>query len=146
MTMQNLKLELLRLFKGRRGKPATQMVADHGYRGFLIRFTSIRFKRPKSLAVFSALIVATAVLAAAPSEAHVGIVVGIAPPAPIVEPVPAPPVVGYAWRPGHWRWNGVRYVWLPGRYMAPPRVGAVWMAGHWSARAAGWVWVPGHWS
>ena len=36
------------------------------------------------------------------------------PPPPPAEAVPPPPpgAVPRAWRPGHWRWNGARYVWV----------------------------------
>lgn len=39
-------------------------------------------------------------------------------PAPIVEAPPPPPGAYYVWRPGHWRWNGVRWVWIRGHYVA----------------------------
>ncbi len=47
-------------------------------------------------------------------------------PAPVVvapAPVPAlvalPPPAGlYVWRPAHWRWNGDRYVLVPGHYVS----------------------------
>jgi hypothetical protein len=58
-------------------------------------------------------------LAAAPGLARVGVVVGVATPTPVVEPVPAPPGPGYVWQPGYWSWNGVQYVWVPGAYVAP---------------------------
>jgi hypothetical protein len=38
-------------------------------------------------------------------------------PIPIVEQVPPPPPGYYVWRPGHWRWNGYRYVWVRGHYV-----------------------------
>ena len=41
-------------------------------------------------------------------------------PVPIVEPVPPPPAAFYVWRPGHWRWNGFRYVWIRGHYVPRP--------------------------
>nr|WP_321986008.1 hypothetical protein [uncultured Lichenicoccus sp.] len=41
-------------------------------------------------------------------------------PAPIVERAPPPPPGYYAWRPGHWRWNGYRYVWITGHYVLRP--------------------------
>ena len=47
-------------------------------------------------------------LAAAPGLARVGVVVGVATPTPVVEPVPAPPGPGYVWQPGYWSWNGVQ--------------------------------------
>ena len=99
----------------------------------------------KTSMLFFAIIIAIVTLAVTPTEAGVGIVVGVAPPAPVVEPVPPPTVAGYIWRPGYWRWNGVRYVWFHGRYVAPPYAGAFWVPGHWDARGPGWVWVPGHW-
>jgi hypothetical protein len=87
----------------------------------------------------------TLVFASAGSDAAVGVIVGAAPPAPVVEPVPAPPAVGYVWRAGYWRWDGVRYAWIPGVYVRAPRLGATWVPGHWIARRRGWVWVGGHW-
>ncbi len=71
----------------------------------------------------------------------------MAPPAPQAEIVPAPPPgpVAVIWQPGHWRWNGYQYVWVPGRYVRPPRPHAIWIEGHWAPRHGVWVWVPGHW-
>lgn len=85
------------------------------------------------------------VFTTAPGIAQVGVVVGVAPPAPVVEPVPAAPAPGYVWQPGYWAWNGAQYVWVPGQYVAAPYVGAVWMPGWWVGRGDGWVWVEGHW-
>jgi WXXGXW repeat (2 copies) len=65
-------------------------------------------------------VAATLTLAAAPSLARVGGVVGLAPPAPVVEVAPPPPAPGYVWQPGYWSWNGVQYVWVPGVYVVPP--------------------------
>lgn len=77
--------------------------------------------------------------------ARVGVVVGIAPPVPILEPIPPPPAPSYVWQPGYWAWDGVAYVWVPGTYVAPPYIGAVWVPGRWIRRGGGWVWVAGHW-
>ena len=88
---------------------------------------------------------AVLMLAAVPGFAQVGVVVGLAPPAPLVEPVPAPPAPGYVWQPGYWSWNGVQYVWVPGVYVAPPYAGAVWVSGRWVRDGRGWLWVAGHW-
>jgi YXWGXW repeat-containing protein len=77
--------------------------------------------------------------------ANAVVIVGVAPPAPIVEVAPAPPAVGYVWRPGYWSWNGARYIWVTGAYVAAPRPGAVWVPSHWVARGGGWVWVGGYW-
>jgi WXXGXW repeat (2 copies) len=72
---------------------------------------------------------------------------GYAPiPAPRYEAVPPAPGPRVIWEPGHWHWDGVRYVWIGGRYVearphyhhyAPGR----WVAGH----QGRWVWVPAHW-
>lgn len=88
---------------------------------------------------------ATLTLAAGPGFARVGVVVGIAPPAPVVEAVPAPPAAGYVWQPGYWSWNGVQYVWVPGAYVAAPYMGAAWIPGRWIRHGDGWVWAAGHW-
>lgn len=31
------------------------------------------------------------------------------------------PRVGHAWVGGHWRWQGHRYVWIPGHWVKAPR-------------------------
>jgi sugar phosphate permease len=90
------------------------------------------------------LLVAVLALGGTPGNAA-GMVIGVAPPAPVVEAVPAPPVVGYAWQPGYWGWNGVQYVWVPGAYVATPYPAAVWVPGRWVVRGGGWVWVEGYW-
>ena len=92
-----------------------------------------------------ALMAAVALLAKAPVYAQ-GVVIGVAPPAPFVEVVPAAPVTGYyVWNSGYWSWTGVRYVWVPGVYVRPPRAHAAWVPGHWVAGRRGWVWVGGRW-
>lgn len=87
------------------------------------------------------------ILASIPGfAARVGVVVGVAPPAPIAEPIPPPPAPGYVWQPGYWAWNGVQYVWVPGRYVLAPFPGAIWIGGEWIRHDHhGWVWRPGHW-
>lgn len=99
-------------------------------------------KRLKLALLFAA---AALMLPAAPALARMAVVVGIAPPAPVVEPVPGPSAPGYVWRSGYWQWTGVRYVWVPGVYVLAPRPGLVWAPGHWVARRGGWVWVGGYW-
>ncbi len=69
------------------------------------------------------------------------------PPPPLrVEQPPAPPGEHYAWRPGHWWWNGQTYTWVGGEYVERPNQRTNWMAGHWAERGPNWVWVPGHWT
>jgi len=39
------------------------------------------------------------------------------PPPMRYEAVPAPRGERFVWEPGHWHWNGARYVWFGGRYV-----------------------------
>jgi hypothetical protein len=76
--------------------------------------------------------------------AQVGIVVHVAPPAPVVEVHDHPPHDGWVWHDGYHRWDGHRYVWVKGYWMRP-HPGHVWVAHHWEQRGDGWVLVEGHW-
>ena len=65
-------------------------------------------------------------------------------PPPRAEVVP-PPRSGYYWEPGHWHWNGHRYIWIDGRWVGgPPRRGH-YVEGHWRWNGNHYVWVPAHW-
>jgi hypothetical protein len=68
-----------------------------------------------------------------------------APPPVRVEVVPPPPPYAAAWQPGHWRWDGRRYVWFRGRYVRVPHARHEWVAGHWEPRPGGYFWVEGSW-
>jgi len=72
-------------------------------------------------------------------------VVTVAPPPPRYEVIPAPPGPVYVWQPGHWRWNGNGYYWVPGHYVSRPYAGAGWVPDHWAASGGGWVFVAGRW-
>jgi len=74
-----------------------------------------------------------------------GVVIRVAPPAPIVERRPPPPARGYVWIGGFHRWDGARYVWVPGRWDRPPRPHAVWVPAHYAHRHGGYVLIEGHW-
>jgi hypothetical protein len=66
-------------------------------------------------------------------------------PAPRVEVVPVPPPGRrVVWEPGHWHWNGIRYVWIGGRYIPFRRRYVHYVPGAWVWRGR-WVWVPAHW-
>jgi hypothetical protein len=67
------------------------------------------------------------------------------PPPPPIERYGPPPHPGWAWRGGFYRWDGRRYIWVPGYWVRPPRPAAVWVPGHWVAGPRGWYYVPGHW-
>ncbi len=74
------------------------------------------------------------------------VVVRVAPPAPqsvvVVGHAPGPK---YVWIGGYHRWNGSRYIWVPGKWIVPPRHGAVWVAPRWVPRNGGYVFVAGRW-
>ena len=46
---------------------------------------------------------------------------GATAPAPLAEMRSAAPTPGMVWIAGAWHWDGVRYVWVPGRWETPPR-------------------------
>ncbi|MCG8584773.1 MAG: hypothetical protein MI757_08700 [Pirellulales bacterium] len=80
-----------------------------------------------------------------------GVVVAkpVSAPPTFYEPVPKPPTVvpNQVWIAGHWNWNGVSWVWVPGYYTVPPAPKVQWVAGHWRKNIFGWYrWTPGHWA
>jgi hypothetical protein len=69
---------------------------------------------------------------------------GYAPvPPPQAEVVPGPPNRHVVWEPGHWHWDGYRYVWIAGHYTERRR--GHWVEGRWAWRGGVWTWVPAHW-
>jgi hypothetical protein len=80
-----------------------------------------------------------------PAAANAQVYVRVGPPAPIVERRMAPPERGYVWVNGYHRWDGERYVWVPGHWDRPPHRHARWVRHHWVHRRGGWVLVDGHW-
>ncbi|HZP07322.1 MAG TPA: hypothetical protein VFB43_20650 [Terracidiphilus sp.] len=81
-----------------------------------------------------------------PAVSRAQIVVRIGPPPPpVVEHYGPPPHPGWVWQPGYHYWDGHRYVWRGGVWVAPPRPRAVWVPPHWVHRHGGWVFVEGHW-
>jgi hypothetical protein len=93
----------------------------------------------------------TIALAIPSAEARVAVGIAIGPPAPRYEAVPPyPPAYRpgrVVWQPGHWRWDGRDYDWVPGRYVEIPRHRHYrrWNEGHWEQRHGGWFWVEGRW-
>jgi hypothetical protein len=73
------------------------------------------------------------------------VVIRVAPPRPLVEKRLVAPGPGYVWIAGFHRWDGARYVWVPGRWELPPHPHAHWVAHRWVHRHGGWVLVEGHW-
>ena len=67
------------------------------------------------------------------------------PPQVIVEQMPPAPGPAFVWQPGHWRWNGHDYFWVPGHYVERPRHVREWVAPHWEQRNGAYVLFEGHW-
>jgi hypothetical protein len=96
----------------------------------------------------SAVLIAACVLATGAAVAQPAPYAPIPPPQ--VEVGPPPPVpgpaAGYLLEPGHWQWNGVRYVWVPRHWVVRQPGWAHWVPGHWFVGRLGrYHWVPGHW-
>jgi hypothetical protein len=77
------------------------------------------------------------------ASAGIDIDIGIAPPAPRVEVVPAPRR-GYIWAPGYWDYRHRRHVWVPGRWVGERR-GYRWVPDRWDRRGPRWHHERGHW-
>jgi hypothetical protein len=73
------------------------------------------------------------------------ITVPLPPPAAQSEIPPPAPLPSYVWELGHWSWNGVQYIWEPGKYVERPTVSATFVPGYWEPQGNGWVWVEGRW-
>lgn len=104
--------------------------------------------RSRARSVGLALVLVTSSLAAAGCVMHAtgGAVIAREPP-PEREDAPGTgsPGAGYVWVRGHWHWNGVTYVWMPGQWLARPADAKGWVPGHWARADGGWVWFEGRW-
>jgi hypothetical protein len=69
------------------------------------------------------------------------------PPPAQYEAVPPPPGARVIWEPGHWHWNGVRYVWFGGHYVERRPEYGHYVPGHWRwAPGLGrYEWIGAHW-
>ena len=76
----------------------------------------------------------------------VDVEIGVAPPAPAETTVVVTPEVrqGFIYEPGHYGWDGQRYVWIEGEYI-PNREGHRWE--HYTLERHGdrWHYRGGHW-
>jgi len=100
----------------------------------------------KSLVIVSLIAASTlsaCVVAPAPRP-YYGDRVMVAPPAPRVEYVGPPPVVGHIWIDGFWNWTGSRHEWVPGRWEAP-RPGYRWVPHRWENNGDHWRQSGGQW-
>jgi len=88
---------------------------------------------------------ATSIAAMPAASARVDVVVqvGVPPPAPIVEVVPAPRS-GYVWVPGYYAWHGDRHIWIRGRYVVE-RPGYAWVPDRWVQSGSQWRQERGYW-
>jgi len=77
------------------------------------------------------------------AQAGFSISIGVAPPPPLVEVVPAPRS-GYVWAPGHYEWREYRHVWMPGGWLMA-RPGYVYRAPQWRPEHGHWVYYPPRW-
>ena len=94
-------------------------------------------------AVLCALIALGSAAMPVAAEVNISVNLGVAPPAPRYELVPASRP-GYAWAPGYWDWENDRHVWSQGRWIAA-RPGSYWVADRWDARDGRHYYEPGHW-
>ena len=98
-------------------------------------------KRKLLLASLATLSLAAALPAAA--RTSVEFYVNAAPPAPVVEYVPAPRV-GWAWVPGAWEWRHHRHVWVGGHWVRV-RPGYYYAPSRWVERDGRWGYYRGGW-
>jgi hypothetical protein len=106
---------------------------------------NLRRSGTKFVPVLAAVLLTTALAGCIVEQPRGEVIVRQAPPPPRYEVIPPPPREFVEWRPGHWRWDGREYAWIPGEYVERPRREARWEPGHWAERPNGWVWVEGHW-
>ena len=87
---------------------------------------------------------ATLALASAlPASARTEVFVNVAPPAPVVEVVPAPRA-GWVWVPGFWEWRGHRHFWVRGHW-EHARHGYYYAPARWVQRGDRWEFSHGRW-
>ena len=73
------------------------------------------------------------------------IVVKDAPPAVREETRGTAPSPNHIWIAGLWKYDGGKYVWLPGSWERPATEDMTWVPGAWLKTASGYEHVPGHW-
>jgi hypothetical protein len=131
--------------RGAVNTPAIASVVDRVIAAIEIRGDKNRKERAMSnrTRVARAALVLSIMMSPLATHAAVNVDVTIAPPAPVVEAVPAPRV-GYVWAPGFWEWRGGQHVWVAGRWI-PARHGYHYVAAHWVPYGPQWRFVPARW-
>lgn len=79
----------------------------------------------------------------APQGEYTEVIAPQPPPQRVVEVEPGPRN-GYVWAHGYWRWEGGRYVAVPGHWEVV-RPGYRYVHPHWEQRGDGWHWRVGGW-
>lgn len=92
----------------------------------------------RTLFVLSAVFFLAVALAAAGAKPRV------APPPPRVEAPTLQPSPAHVWLPGYWKWAGINYEWIEGRWVKG-KPGRVWVPGAWEPQGSYWTWKPGRW-
>jgi hypothetical protein len=85
-----------------------------------------------------------AVLVLAPAAALAADQPRVGPPPPRTEAPTLQPGPVYVWVPGYWKWAGINYEWIDGRWVVGKR-GKTWVPGSWEQVGARWAWKPGKW-
>jgi hypothetical protein len=68
----------------------------------------------------------------------------IAPPPARAEEAKIRPSPNHVWTTGYWKWTGVNYAWVEGRWIKA-KPGRVWVAGAWTLKGSYWEWTAGRW-
>ena len=101
-------------------------------------------KNQKTLIALAASAILAGCVVAPAGRPYYGGPVMVAPPAPRVEYVAAPPVAGQIWIDGFWAWTGQRHDWVPGHWSAP-RPGYAWVPHRWEGNGDHWRQHEGRW-
>jgi len=88
---------------------------------------------------------ACAVALAVPLSGMAQVAITVGPPPPVVETRGPAPYAGAVWVGGYHRYEGGRYVWVPGSWQRPPHPGARWEPGRWDHAHDGYHWHEGRW-
>ncbi len=84
-----------------------------------------------------------AVPTAASAQAYISVQIGMPPPPPRYEVVPAARP-GWVWAPGHYEWLHDNYIWRRGHWVQA-RSGHVYVPANWRAQGRHWVYQPPRW-
>jgi hypothetical protein len=60
-------------------------------------------------------------------------------------PPPIPGPNGWLLEPGHWHWNGYKYVWIYRHWIRSAPGYVHFIPGHWGPSPTGPRWYPAHW-